>query len=97
MAFSMKKSMVAKIVDISLVMLLAACASEQRYKRQVNDSNEEYLKTPSLHTLSSPLGMSLPPQSNDYEIPFAPLHGAIGKDLDIQLPAQLLALPDSSR
>ena len=32
----LQKSMVAKVVGVSLIMLLAACSSDQRYKRQVS-------------------------------------------------------------
>ncbi|NUA46488.1 Outer membrane protein assembly factor BamC precursor [Dickeya solani] len=46
MSSSLQKSMVAKVVGVSLIMLLAACTSDQRYKRQVN-GDESYLKTPS--------------------------------------------------
>ncbi len=36
MVYSLQKSTVAKVVGISLVMMLAACTSDQRYKRQVS-------------------------------------------------------------
>lgn len=96
MAYSMQKSQVAKVVGVSLIMLLAACTSDQRYKRQVN-GNEAYLKAPPLRTLSSPSGMILPLQNGDYEIPTVPRNGAVGKGLDIRPPAQPLALLNGSR
>ncbi|CAK8740473.1 Outer membrane protein assembly factor BamC [Sodalis praecaptivus] len=85
MAYSMQKSRVAKGVGVTLIVLLAACTSDQRYKRQVN-GNEEYLKAPSLHALSSPSGMILPLQNGDYEIPAVTRNGAVGKGLDIRPP-----------
>ncbi|OZI15409.1 outer membrane protein assembly factor BamC [Sodalis-like symbiont of Philaenus spumarius] len=96
MAYSIQKSQVAKVVSVSLIMLLAACISDQRYKRQVN-GNEEYLKAPPLRALSSPAGMILPLQNGNYEIPAVPHNGAVGKGLDIRPPAQPLALLNGSR
>ncbi|HEY0207478.1 outer membrane protein assembly factor BamC [Acerihabitans sp.] len=96
MAYLLQKSMAAKVVGASLFMLLAACSSDQRYKRQVN-GNEEYLKAPALRALNSPSGMILPVQSGDYEVPAATARGSVGKDLDIRPPAQPLALLDGSR
>ncbi len=92
----LQKSMAVKVVGASLFMLLAACSSDQRYKRQVN-GNEEYLKAPALHALNSPSGMILPVQSGDYEVPVASSKGAVGKGLDVRPPAQPLALLDGSR
>lgn len=96
MAYSMQKSMVAKVVGASLFMLLAACSSDQRYKRQVN-GNEEYLKAPALHALTSPSGMILPVQNSDYDVPATTHNGGVGKGLDIRPPAQPLALLNGSR
>ena len=96
MAYSLQKSMVAKVVGASLFMLLAACSSDQRYKRQVN-GNEDYLKAPELSTLNSPSGMILPVQNGDYEVPVGTLKGQVGKELDVRPPAQPLALLDGSR
>ncbi|MDN6983763.1 outer membrane protein assembly factor BamC, partial [Vibrio cholerae] len=42
MAISLQKSTVVKVVGVSLVMLLAACSTDQRYKRQVS-GDESYL------------------------------------------------------
>jgi len=96
MAYLLQKSMVAKVVGASLFMLLAACSSDQRYKRQVN-GNEDYLKAPALSTLNSPSGMILPVQKGDYDVPVGTLKGEVGKSLDIRPPAQPLALLDGSR
>ncbi|TCV91955.1 outer membrane protein assembly factor BamC [Biostraticola tofi] len=96
MAYSLQKSMVAKVVGASLFMLLAACSSDQRYKRQVN-GNEEYLKAPALHPLNSPSGMILPLARGDYDVPPAATNGRIGKQLDVRPPAQPLALLNGSR
>lgn len=87
MVYSMQKLRVAKGVSVMLIVLLAACTSDQRYKLQVN-VNEEYLKAPSLHALSSPAGMILPLQNGDYEIPTVTRNGAVGKGLDIRPPVQ---------
>jgi outer membrane protein assembly factor BamC len=43
MAYPVQKSTVAKVVSVSLVMLLAACSSDSRYKRQVS-GDESYLQ-----------------------------------------------------
>lgn len=84
MDYLMQKAVVAKIVNVSLIiMLLEACTSDQRYKHQFN-GNEDYLKAPSLHALSSPTCMILPPQNDYYEIPSAPCSGTVGKSLDIR-------------
>jgi len=96
MAYLLQKSMVAKVVGASLFMLLAACSSDQRYKRQVN-GNDEYLKAPALHALNSPSGMILPVQTGDYEVLAASSKGVVGKGLDVRPPAQPLALLDGSR
>lgn len=96
MSYSLQKSMVAKVVGISLVMLLAACSSDQRYKRQVS-GDESYLKAPALHALNTPAGMILPVQNGDYDIPPVTLNGAVGKELDIRPPVQPLALLNGSR
>ncbi|TKI06667.1 outer membrane protein assembly factor BamC [Martelella alba] len=96
MAYSLQKSMVAKVAGVSLCMLLAACSSDQRYKRQVN-GNEDYLKAPELHRLNVPSGMTLPVENGDYGIPAATLQGQVGKQLDIRPPAQPLALLEGSR
>lgn len=96
MAYSMQKSRVAKVLGVSFIMLLAACTSDQRYKRQVN-GNEEYLKALPLRALRSPSGMILPLQNGDYDIPAVPRNGAVGKKLDIRPPAKPLALLNGSR
>ncbi|MDX5628194.1 MULTISPECIES: outer membrane protein assembly factor BamC [unclassified Brenneria] len=96
MTGSLQKSMVAKVVGISLVMLLAACSSDQRYKRQVS-GDESYLQTPTQKALNTPSGMILPLQNGDYDVPPVTLNGAVGKALDIRPPLQPLALLNGSR
>ena len=68
MAYSVQKSQVAKVVSLSLIMLLAACSSDSRYKRQVN-GNEAYLSATPLADLHAPSGMILPVENGDYNIP----------------------------
>ncbi|WJV55143.1 outer membrane protein assembly factor BamC [Prodigiosinella aquatilis] len=96
MSSSLQKSMVAKVIGVSLVMLLAACSSDQRYKRQVS-GDESYLKTPEHRALKVPAGMILPLQNGDYDIPSASQNGMVGKALDIRPPMQPLALLNGSR
>ncbi len=97
MAYSVqKKSTVAKVVGLSLVMMLAACSSDSRYKRQVN-GDESYLETPELAELHAPSGLILPLQNGQYDVPSARSGGAVGKKLDIRPPAQPLALVTGAR
>lgn len=96
MTSSLQKSMVAKVVGLSLVMLLAACSGDQSYKRQVS-GDESYLKAPQPRTLVAPAGMILPVQNGDYDIPTAASTGEVGKALDIRPPLQPLALLNGSR
>ena len=96
MAYSVQKSTVAKAVGLSLVMLLAACSNDQRYKRQVS-GDESYLKSPELRDLHAPAGMILPVENGDYEIPSASSQGQVGKQLDIRPPSQTLALMNGTR
>jgi len=96
MAYSVQKSAIAKVVGVSLVMLLAACSSDQRYKRQVS-GDESYLKAADISELHAPSGMILPLQNGDFDIPAASGNGAVGKQLDIRPPAQPLALMNGTR
>jgi len=96
MAYSVQKSAIAKGVGLSLVMLLAACSSDQRYKRQVS-GDESYLKAADISELHAPAGMILPLQNGDFDIPAAKSNGAVGKQLDIRPPAQPLALINGAR
>ncbi|WP_192457265.1 outer membrane protein assembly factor BamC [Musicola keenii] len=96
MSSSLQKSRVAKVVGVSLIMMLAACSSDQRYKRQVN-GDESYLSTPEHRSLNVPSGLILPLQNSDYDIPATTPNGALGKALDIRPPAQPLALLNGSR
>lgn len=96
MAYSVQKSTVVKVAGLSLVMLLAACSSDQRYKRQVS-GDESYLKAADLSDLQAPAGMVLPLQNGDFEIPAVNSKGGVGKQLDIRPPAQPLALLNGAR
>lgn len=99
MAYSVQKSMVAKVAVVSLAMLLAACSSDQRYKRQVS-GDESYLDAAPLVDIHAPAGMILPVENGEYNIPVTngsgiPVtngSGATGKQLDIRPPTQPLAL-----
>ena len=42
MAYSVQKSRLAKVAGVSLVLLLAACSSDSRYKRQVSGDAVSY-------------------------------------------------------
>ena len=96
MAYSVQKSRLAKVAGVSLVLLLAACSSDSRYKRQVS-GDEAYLQATPLSELHAPAGMILPIQVGDYNIPVATSTGNTGKALDIRPPAQPLALVSGAR
>ncbi|MEO3991769.1 outer membrane protein assembly factor BamC [Pseudocitrobacter cyperus] len=96
MAYSVQKSRLAKVAGVSLVLLLAACSSDSRYKRQVS-GDESYLDAAPLSELHAPAGMILPVERGDYNIPVANGSGAVGKALDIRPPAQPLALVSGAR
>ncbi|QCR35351.1 outer membrane protein assembly factor BamC [Nissabacter sp. SGAir0207] len=96
MVHSLHKSRVAKVVGVSLVLLLAACSSDQRYKRQVS-GNEAYLDAPALKELQAPAGMILPLQDGTYDVPAVTLKGGVGKQLDVRPPVQPLPLLNGSR
>ncbi len=96
MAYSVQKSTVAKVAVVSLAMLLAACSSDQRYKRQVS-GDEAYLQATPLSDLHAPAGMILPLQNGKYDIPVVRSSTAIGKELDIRPPTQALALVNGGR
>jgi len=97
MAYSVQKSRLVKVASVSLVMLLAACNSDSRYKRQVS-GDESYLDAAPLGELHAPAGMILPVQNGDYNnIPVTNGSGAVGKALDIRPPAQPLALVTGAR
>lgn len=92
----LQKTAVAKVVGVSLIMLLAACSSDQRYKRQVS-GDEAYLDASGLHELKAPVGMILPVQDGTYEVQAGSMQGAVGKQLDIRPPSQPLALLSGSQ
>ncbi|MDC9614460.1 outer membrane protein assembly factor BamC [Xenorhabdus khoisanae] len=96
MATLLQKSKVMKVAGLSLVVFLAACSSDQRYKRQVS-GDESYLETPPLNALNIPAGMILPLQNSEYNVPAVVSTSAVGKNLDIRPPLQALALLTGSR
>lgn len=91
-----QKSTVAKVVGLSLIMLLAACSNDSRYKRQVS-GDEAYLEAAPLKELKTPEGMILPLENGTYDVPASSATGATGKNLDIRPPMQPLALVNGSR
>ncbi|WP_338805039.1 outer membrane protein assembly factor BamC [Xenorhabdus griffiniae] len=96
MATLLQKSKIMKIAGLSLVVFLAACSSDQRYKHQVS-GDQSYLDAPPLKLLNVPAGMTLPLQNGEYNLPTTTITGAVGKDLDIRPPLQALALLTGSR
>ncbi|MBI6542595.1 outer membrane protein assembly factor BamC [Proteus vulgaris] len=96
MATLLHKSKIMKVAGLSLVVLLAACSSDQRYKRQVS-GDESYLETAGLKNLAIPAGMVLPLQNGEYDIPTPKRTEPIGLALDIRPPTQALNLLSGSR
>ncbi|MGL4856444.1 outer membrane protein assembly factor BamC [Plesiomonas sp.] len=87
---------VKSVLGLSLVMALTACSSDGgRYKREVN-GNDSYLNIPASDTLVWPAGVSAPLASNDYLIPAA-TQGAVGKQIDIRPPVQVMPLLNGAR
>lgn len=96
MTYSVQKSTAAKVTLVTLTLLLAACSSDQRYKRQVS-GDESYLQATPLAELHAPAGLILPLENGAYTLPTTSSQGAIGKALDIRPPAQPLALDSGGR
>ena len=96
MNYSVKRSTVATVVGLSTLMLLSACSSDQRYKRQVS-GDESYLEASQLSELKAPAGMILPVQRGDYDVPRITSKAPTSKQLDIRPPAQPLALMNGTR
>ncbi|MBQ0437221.1 outer membrane protein assembly factor BamC [Providencia rettgeri] len=96
MATLLQKSKVMKVAGLSLVVLLAACSSDQRYKRQVS-GDEEYLNAAPLKVLNVPQGLTLPEANGEYDIPKATSTGAVGKALDIRPPVLTISQLAGSR
>lgn len=93
MSYTAKPLRVAQVVGVSLCVLLSACSSNQRHKKEVS-GNEDYLKTPPLRALNYPAGMTPPLQNGDFDVPAVTQQGQVGKALDIRPPA--LARPGSA-
>lgn len=96
MATLLQKSKVMKVAGLSLVVLLAACSSDQRYKRQVS-GNEDYLDAAPLKVLNIPQGMTLPLQNGEYDVPKVASSGPVGKALDIRPPVLSISQLAGSR
>ncbi|MGV3344969.1 outer membrane protein assembly factor BamC [Enterobacteriaceae bacterium LUAb1] len=96
MIYLVKKSTLATVAGLSVMVMLAACSSDQRYKRQVS-GDETYLQAADLRELHAPTGMILPLQNSDYDVPVVRRTGATGKQLDIRPPALSLALMNGTR
>ncbi|SQI37723.1 Lipoprotein 34 precursor [Providencia alcalifaciens] len=96
MATLLQKSKVMKVAGLSLVVLLAACSSDQRYKRQVS-GDEEYLNAAPLKVLNAPQGITLPATNGEYNIPKTTSTGAVGKALDIRPPVLTISQLAGSR
>ena len=96
MATLLQKSKVMKVAGLSLVVLLAACSSDQRYKRQVS-GDEEYLNAAPLKVLNAPQGITLPATNGEYDIPKTTSTGAVGKALDIRPPVLTISQLAGSR
>ncbi|WP_127959526.1 outer membrane protein assembly factor BamC [Serratia microhaemolytica] len=95
MTCSLQKTVLTTAVGLALAML-AACSSDQQYKRQVI-GNEDYLNAPPLKPLVAPAGITLPAANSGYNVPPMTATGAVGKQLDIRPPLQPLALLSGSR
>jgi uncharacterized lipoprotein len=95
MSYSLQKSALAKVVGVSLVLLLSACSSDQHYKSEVN-GDESYLQATPLSGLNAPSGITLPAANGAYTVPAGSMTGSIGKQLDIRPPAQSAALASSA-
>lgn len=95
-AISRTKNRAIRGVAVLLVMLLAACSMDQRYKRQVS-GDESYLDTAAQKPLKVPAGMILPLRNAAYDIPQGSQQGAVGKQLDIRPPVQPLVLLNGAR
>lgn len=85
-----KGSLFVKVASVSVALMLSSCASDQRYKREVN-GNVDYLNAPGLKEIHAPNGMILPLQNGDYDITPVAAEGPLGTKLDIRPPAQALA------
>jgi outer membrane protein assembly factor BamC len=84
----LKKTTLVTISVLSL--LLAACSTNQRYKREIN-GNESYLDTPPLKKLTVPENLVMPVEIGDYYINPVLKEGNTGKNVDIRPPIQPLA------
>lgn len=82
--------MLTTITLLSLLTLLSGCSFDQRYRYQVNGT-EDYLHTPALKPIQVPKGLTLPPADNQYNIGSVPQQGNTGLNVDIFPPSLPLA------
>lgn len=68
------------------ITLLTACGSDSEFKRQIDDSGNDYLNTTELKPLMTYEGLSVPRQSDQYKIPKSLFEGDVGYALDIRPP-----------
>lgn len=75
-----------KLATISVIAItIAACSSDNRYKRQVS-GNESYLDAPPLQRIVVPENLTLPAANPDFLIKPGRQDGLLGKQLDIRPP-----------
>ena len=73
-----------------IAFALSACSSDTDYHKTAR-GGVDYLETPQLKPWLIPEGTSFEPYI-DYEIPIAEFSGAVGNEIDIRSPQQVLAL-----
>lgn len=77
------------------VLVLSACSGSPQELRQAKD-DFDYLNTPSMQSWTVPEGAT-PQFYPNYEIPAGDFQGAVGADVDIRPPQQVLALIPGAR
>ncbi|SNC59080.1 outer membrane protein assembly factor BamC [Sodalis endosymbiont of Henestaris halophilus] len=96
MAYLMQQLLIFKVVGISLILLLEACANYSHNKRQPHENEEKYLTAPSLHALTIPTGIILPLHNSDYDISSFPCNKAVNNGMDIFPPTKTLELQNDA-
>ncbi|WP_216782630.1 outer membrane protein assembly factor BamC [Candidatus Profftia tarda] len=89
MVYSAQRFRISIFINIFLVITLAACSTDNSYKRQAT-GGEGYLNSVMPSKLKIPTGIILLPQNNTYQVLHHSTRGDIGKDLDIRPPIQIL-------
>ncbi|CAH0524997.1 outer membrane protein assembly factor BamC [Vibrio hippocampi] len=77
------------------VIVLAACSSDPRTRREAKD-DFNYLEAPALESWSMPDGAT-PQYYPNYQIPKGDYQGEVGRDVDIRPPQQVLELIPGAR